>query len=209
MPALTRIERSPEQPSVNAVSLVSVVWPTSLRPRWISASIDVSVFATAAKTCRPPSDVSTLPRRTSRCRWPSSQLRMKVESRDRVIDEAAVAGLVAAVSTRSAPTLSVQARRVSGSLPASIGRRYSSTAGSDPVGHAGGKLRPDLVEFGRRAAMCWPAVPSLPAAATGTAEAGQSQRDLTEQGGDLMGAVILDLARGSAGATQRPPWSRL
>src|SRR3954462_9734992 len=40
-PALTRIERSPEQPSVNAVSLVSGVWPTSLRPRWISASIAV------------------------------------------------------------------------------------------------------------------------------------------------------------------------
>ena len=45
----------------------------------------------------------------------------------------------------------------------------------------------------------------LRAAATGAAEAGQSERDLTEQGGDLVGAVILDLARGSTGATQRPP----
>jgi hypothetical protein len=53
--------------------------------------------------------------------------------------------------------------------------------------------------------MCWPAVPSLRAAATGTAKAGQSQRDLTEQSGDLVGAVIFDLAHGSAGATQRPP----
>ena len=44
----------------------------------------------------------------------------------------------------------------------------------------------------------------LRAAATGAAEARQSERDLTEQGGDLVGAVILDLARGSAGATQRP-----
>src|SRR3954469_20785219 len=61
MPALTRIERSPEQPSVNAVSSVSAVLPTSTRPRWISTSIAVSVLATAAKTCRPPSDVSTLP----------------------------------------------------------------------------------------------------------------------------------------------------
>src|SRR4051794_14199668 len=48
-PALTRIERSPEQPSVNAVSSVSVVWPTSARPRRISASIAVSVLVTAAK----------------------------------------------------------------------------------------------------------------------------------------------------------------
>src|SRR3954454_5343338 len=49
-PASTRTERSPEQPSVNAVMAVSAVWPTSLRPRWINATIEVSVFATAAKT---------------------------------------------------------------------------------------------------------------------------------------------------------------
>jgi hypothetical protein len=41
-------------------------------------------------------------------------------------------------------------------------------------------------------------------AAAGAAEAGQPERDLTEQGGDLVRAVILDLAGGSAGATQRP-----
>ena len=95
MLALTRIERSPEQPSVNAVSSVSGVWPTSLRPRRINVSI--AVLATAAKTWRAPFAVSTLP--SSRCRWPSSQLRMKVESRVRVIAEAATAGLVAAVGT--------------------------------------------------------------------------------------------------------------
>ena len=50
-----------------------------------------------------------------------------------------------------------------------------------------------------------PAMPRFRPAATSAAEAGQSERDLTEQGGDLMGAVIFDLARGSAGATQRPP----
>src|SRR4051812_39201573 len=38
------------------------------------------VFATAPNTCRAPSDVSTLPTRTSRCRSPSRQLRMNVES---------------------------------------------------------------------------------------------------------------------------------
>jgi hypothetical protein len=45
-------------------------------------------------------------------------------------------------------------------------------------------------------------VPRLRAAATGAAEAGQPERDLTEQGGDLVRAVVLELARGSAGATQ-------
>ena len=42
-------------------------------------------------------------------------------------------------------------------------------------------------------------------AAAGAAEAGQPEHDLTEQSGDLVRAVILDLARGSAGATRRPP----
>lgn len=49
-----------------------------------------------------------------------------------------------------------------------------------------------------------PAVPSLRPATAGAAEAGQSEHDLTEQGGDLVRAVILDLAGGSAGATYRP-----
>ena len=42
------------------------------------------------------------------------------------------------------------------------------------------------------------------------AEAGQPERDLAEQGGDLVWAVILDLARGSAGANSGPSikWSR-
>jgi hypothetical protein len=77
-------------------------------------------------------------------------------------------------------------------------------ADGDPVRHAGGKLRPDLIEFGRRAAMCRPPDTRLRPAAAGAAEAGQSEHDLTEQGGDLVRAVILDLAGGSAGATYRP-----
>jgi hypothetical protein len=40
--------------------------------------------------------------------------------------------------------------------------------------------------------------------AAGAAEAGQPERDLTEQGGDRVRAVIFDLARRSAGATLRP-----
>ena len=38
-----------------------------------------------------------------------------------------------------------------------------------------------------------PTVPRFRPAAAGTAEAGQPERDLAEQGGDLVGAVILDL----------------
>ena len=52
-------------------------------------------------------------------------------------------------------------------------------AGGDPVRHTGGNLRPHLIEFGGRAAMCGPAVPGLRPAAAGVAEAGQSERDLT------------------------------
>ena len=49
-----------------------------------------------------------------------------------------------------------------------------------------------------------PAVPSLRPTATGAAEARQPDRDLAEQGGDLVGTVILDLTRCSTEATHRP-----
>jgi hypothetical protein len=49
-----------------------------------------------------------------------------------------------------------------------------------------------------------PAVPSLCPAAAGAAEAGQPEDDQAEHGSNLVRAVILDLARGSAGATHRP-----
>ena len=49
-----------------------------------------------------------------------------------------------------------------------------------------------------------PAVPSLRAAATGAAEAGQPERDLTEQGGDLVRPVVLDMAGDGAGSAVRP-----
>src|SRR4051794_15750356 len=49
-----------------------------------------------------------------------------------------------------------------------------------------------------------PAVPSLRPAAAGAAKAGQPEHNLTEQGGDLVGAVILDLAGGGAGSAVRP-----
>src|SRR5690242_10888622 len=53
-PASARMARSPGQPSVKAVSLVSAVWPISLRLRRISVSSSVSVRATAANTWRAP-----------------------------------------------------------------------------------------------------------------------------------------------------------
>ena len=49
-----------------------------------------------------------------------------------------------------------------------------------------------------------PAKPNLRPAAAGTAEARQPDRDLAEQGGDLVGTVILDLTRCSTEATHRP-----
>jgi hypothetical protein len=52
--------------------------------------------------------------------------------------------------------------------------------------------------------MCRPAVPRFRPAAAGAAEAGQSEHDLTEQGGDLVRPVILDLAGGGASSAFRP-----
>src|SRR5690349_13969456 len=56
-------------------------YPPGLWTLPISTARSVSVLATAPNTCRPPAAVSTLPTRTSRCRSPSWQLRMKVESK--------------------------------------------------------------------------------------------------------------------------------
>ena len=112
---------------MNAVDTVSAVRPTVSRLRRISAAMSVSVLATAPNTCRPPSDVSTLPTRTSRCRSPSWQLRMKVESKVTVIADAAAAGLTAGASRSCSPILSVWPRNVSGLVPASTGRRCAST----------------------------------------------------------------------------------
>jgi hypothetical protein len=50
-----------------------------------------------------------------------------------------------------------------------------------------------------------PAGPNLRPATVGTPKARQPDRDLTEQGGDLVRAVVLDLAHGGAGPVLRPP----
>jgi hypothetical protein len=126
-PAATRIDCRPGQPSVNAVTAVSAVRPTVSRLRRISIAISVSVLATAPKTCRPPSDVSTLPMRTSRWRSSSWQPRMNVESTVTVIADAATIGLATVPSRRCLPTLSVCPRNVSGLFPASTGKRCANT----------------------------------------------------------------------------------
>src|SRR5208283_5349065 len=133
-PASASIDRRPGQPSVNAVNVVAAVRPTVSRPRRISTAISVPAFATAPKTWRLPSDVSMLPTRTSRCRSPSWQLRMKVESTVTVMLAAAAAGLTAGASRSRSPILSVWPRKVSGLFPASTGRRCASTPAATRYG---------------------------------------------------------------------------
>ena len=65
--------------------------PETLRRHTFKAAEALPAQA-APKTCRPPLAVSALPIRTSSCRWPASQLRMKVESRVTTIASAPVGG---------------------------------------------------------------------------------------------------------------------
>ena len=81
-------------------------------------------------------------------------------------------------------------------------------AGRDPIGHEGGQVGLELIELRRRSAARWPLDSGLHRAATGTAEAWQTQRDLAERGGDLARAVILDLTHGRAQLGRRVASSR-
>jgi hypothetical protein len=74
------MRRSPGQPSVNAVSAVSPV-RRPRRGRGGSAPRVRVGLRDGAENLPSAGLVSTLPIRTSRCRSPSSQLRMKVESK--------------------------------------------------------------------------------------------------------------------------------
>ena len=113
---------------MNAVGAVPSVCPTASRPRRISAAGSVSVRATAPEACRFPLAVSTSPTRTSRCRSPASQLRMKVESKVTTIASAPVgSGSAVCVGSASA-VLKVWRRSVSGSAPASTGNTRASTS---------------------------------------------------------------------------------
>jgi hypothetical protein len=77
----------------------------------------------------PPLAVSTFPTRTSRCRLPSSRLRMNVESTLTVIAAAAAAvvGWSAVAVPSCSPIRSVWWRNVSGLLPTSMGNTCRRT----------------------------------------------------------------------------------
>jgi hypothetical protein len=107
---------------------VSSARPTASRLRQISTLMSVSALATALKTWRPPDFVSTLPTLTSKCRSPSSQRRMKVESKVTTIAGAAISGLAMASFRSASPIFSVRRRKVSESFPASTGSICASTS---------------------------------------------------------------------------------
>ena len=67
----------------------------------------------------------------------------------------------------------------------------------------------ELIELGRRSAARRPVDSDLDRAAAGTAEAGQADGDLTERGGYLARAVVLDLTHGRARPAARPPGGKL
>ena len=112
-PASARMRWRFGQPSVKAVNAVLSARPTASRLRRISARMSVPALATAPKTWRLPDGVSTLPTRTFRCRAPSAQLRMNVESKVTTIADAAVSGLIVVHSSRTLPTFRVRRRKVS------------------------------------------------------------------------------------------------
>jgi hypothetical protein len=114
-PASKRIDRRPEAPSVNAVNSVSAAWQTVSRLRRINVAISVSVFATARTP--PPPDVSTLPTRTSRCRSPSWQPRMSVDSTVTVIANAPAPGVTVAPLRSCSPALKFVAAQRLRALP--------------------------------------------------------------------------------------------
>ena len=206
-PASARMRRSPGQPSVKAVSAVSPVLPTASRARRISAPMSVLAFATAPKTCRPPDSVSTLPIRTSRCRSPSSQLRMKVEIQahdDRLRIDAD--GRLGCGRHRQGlgdlEGMTAQRLRVL----ASVHREHlPEQGGCRPVGQQSGELRPQPIQLRRRAGVRRPLHACPGRAAASTAEAGQPDRDLAEQRGDRVLAIVLHAANALATPAPRPP----
>jgi hypothetical protein len=92
-----------------------------------------------------------------------------------------------------------------GGAPGTDRQKVLQHTGSDPIRQEGGILRPQLVEFGGRAALRRPDDTGLRRVAAGTAEAGQPNRDRAEHGGNPAGPVIFQRARRAAGPAARPP----
>jgi len=203
-PASARTVRRPGQPSVKAVTSVVAVRPTVSRVRWINAVMSVWVLATAPKTYRPPVSVSTLPTRTSRCRSPSSQLRMNVESRVTATAAAAISGPATASIRSVAPIFRVCRRTVSGIL-SGINREYLlQHVSGHPVRHIGGEMRLKLVEFRRRAAMRRPSNASLDRATPSTAKTGKTHRDLAKMRRDSVVPVVVQVTNATTASALWP-----
>jgi len=156
MSASARMRRSPEHPSVKAVSTVSSVRPTASRLRRIrTSSVRYRSWRRRAKTAAHPSPFR-------HCRpAPPMPLAILTAADERGIQghrngRAAISSLVTAQSMRSvARDLQGYAcSQVSGSLPGINPKTPGfSTVSGHPVWHQGRKLRLKLVPFRRRPAM--------------------------------------------------------
>ena len=200
----TGIDRRPGQPSVNAVTSVSSVRLTARRLCRISAEMSVTAFATAPNTCRPPLAVSTFPTRTSRCRSPSSRLRMNVESTLTVIAAAAaVVGWSAVAVPSCSPIRSVWWRNVSGLLPASMGNRCCRTSAATRRS-SGRKGEPAVGPARVRSASRWPTNARFSAIADYAQKPAKPHRHFAEQRRDAVPPPILQVASSAAGPATRP-----
>src|ERR1700677_2727799 len=198
-PAAARIDRRPEQPSVNAVRSLSSVQPTASRFRLISVVMAVSLFATAPNTCRPPQGVSTLPTRTSRQRSLAWRLRMKLESklmliarlRGRRLGQGRVAKLLADFQRMMAKCFRARAGLNRQKMP-------QHTRG-DAIAHQSGKMRLKLIQLWLRPAMRGPTHARLNPATASTKPSREPHRHSTEQSRDLMRSPVLNMAYSIAG----------
>jgi hypothetical protein len=159
-PASARIERSPEQLSVKAVSSVSVVWPTS------EAAPDQRLNRGVSFGDRSENQAGSVRRldiAEADFQVPLTRLTAPDEGGvqtegdrrgcDRRVGRGGVDQVRADLERAGAQGLGVD--------PGIDRQKVSGHAGRDPVRQAGGKLRPDLIELGRRAAVRRPTDTSL------------------------------------------------
>ena len=89
---------------------------------------------------------------------------------------------------------------------ASVHREHlPEQGGCRPVGQQSGELRPQPIQLRRRAGVRRPLHACPRRAAASTAEAGQPDRDLAEQCGDRVLAIVLHAANAFATLAPRPP----
>jgi hypothetical protein len=89
---------------------------------------------------------------------------------------------------------------------ASVHREHlPEQGGCRPVGQQSGELRPQPIQLRSRAGVRRPLHACLSRAAASTAEAGQPDRDLAEQRGDRVLAIVLHAANARATPAPRPP----